>query len=46
MPQEHARGRDGAASTWFAVASGGALGSMARFWLTGAVTALTGPRFP
>jgi CrcB protein len=32
--------------TWFAVAAGGALGSMARFWLTGAVTALTGPRFP
>lgn len=32
--------------TWLAVASGGALGSMARFWLTGAVTALTGPRFP
>jgi CrcB protein len=32
--------------TWFAVASGGALGSMARFWMTGAVAALTGPRFP
>jgi len=32
--------------TWFAVAAGGALGSMARFWLTGAVAALTGPRFP
>jgi CrcB protein len=33
-------------TTWLAVASGGALGSVARFWLTGAVTALTGPRFP
>jgi len=32
--------------TWFAVATGGALGSMARFWLTGAVANLTGPRFP
>jgi CrcB protein len=32
--------------TWFAVAAGGALGSLARFWLTAAVTALTGPRFP
>ena len=32
--------------TWLAVAAGGALGSMARFWLTGAMTALTGPRFP
>jgi CrcB protein len=32
--------------TWFAVASGGALGSMARFWMTAAVTSLTGPRFP
>jgi CrcB protein len=31
---------------WIAVAVGGALGSMARFWLTGAMTALTGPRFP
>ena len=31
---------------WIAVAAGGALGSMARFWLTGAMTALTGPRFP
>jgi len=36
----------GSLGTWFAVAIGGALGSMARFWLTGAVTALTGPRFP
>jgi fluoride exporter len=32
--------------TWLAVAVGGALGSMARFWLTGFMTALTGPRFP
>ncbi len=32
--------------TWFAVASGGALGSMARFWLTGVMATLTGPRFP
>ena len=31
---------------WVAVASGGAIGSLARFWLTGAMTALTGPRFP
>jgi len=36
----------GSLGTWFAVAAGGALGSMARFWLAGAVTALTGPRFP
>ena len=28
------------------VAVGGALGSMARFWLAGAMAALTGPRFP
>jgi fluoride exporter len=32
--------------TWLAVAVGGALGSLARFWMTGAVTALTGPRYP
>jgi len=32
--------------TWLAVAGGGALGSMARFWVTGAITALTGPQFP
>jgi CrcB protein len=32
--------------TWLAVGGGGALGSMARFWLTGAVAAITGPRFP
>jgi CrcB protein len=31
---------------WIAVAVGGALGSVARFWMTGAMTALTGPRFP
>jgi fluoride exporter len=31
---------------WIAVAVGGALGSVARFWLTGAMTAVTGPRFP
>ena len=32
--------------SWIAVAAGGAIGSVARFWLTGAMTALTGPRFP
>ena len=32
--------------TWLAVAAGGALGSLARFWLAAAVAALTGPRFP
>lgn len=31
---------------WVAVAAGGAIGSVARFWLTGVMTALTGPRFP
>ncbi len=31
---------------WVAVAVGGAMGSMARFWLAGAMTELTGPRFP
>jgi CrcB protein len=31
---------------WVAVAIGGALGSMARFWLAGAMAVLTGPRFP
>jgi fluoride exporter len=31
---------------WIAVAVGGAVGSVARFWLTGVMTALTGPRFP
>lgn len=33
-------------TTWLAVAAGGALGSVARFWLAAAMTALTGPRFP
>src|SRR5690349_20110330 len=32
--------------TWLAVGAGGALGSMARFWLTGVVAAVTGPRYP
>ena len=32
--------------TWFAVACGGALGTLARFWMTDAVTGLTGARFP
>lgn len=31
---------------YLAVAVGGALGSVARFWLTGAIAALTGPRLP
>lgn len=31
---------------WVAVAIGGAVGSVARFWLTGAMVAATGPRFP
>lgn len=31
---------------WIAVALGGAIGSIARFWLAGVITALTGPRFP
>ncbi len=31
---------------WIAVAVGGALGSVARFWLAGAMAVLTGPRFP
>jgi CrcB protein len=31
---------------WIAVAVGGALGSVARFWLASAMTMLTGPRFP
>ena len=34
------------AITYFWVALGGAIGSAARFWLTGAIAALTGPRFP
>jgi CrcB protein len=36
----------GSPTTWLAVALGGALGSLARFWLTGAMGVLTGPRFP
>ena len=31
---------------WIAVAAGGALGSLGRYWLTGVMTGLTGPRFP
>ncbi len=31
---------------WIAVAVGGALGSLARFWMTAYVADLTGPRFP
>ena len=31
---------------WVAVAVGGAIGSVGRFWLTAAMTGLTGPRFP
>jgi CrcB protein len=31
---------------WLAVAVGGALGSLGRFWLTAVMTALTGPWFP
>jgi fluoride exporter len=31
---------------WIAVAVGGAMGSVARFWLASAMTVLTGPRFP
>jgi CrcB protein len=31
---------------WVAVAIGGALGSVGRFWLAGAMASLTGPRFP
>ena len=33
-------------ATWFWVALGGALGSMARFGVAAAVAALTGPQFP
>lgn len=33
-------------SAYLAVALGGALGSVTRFWMTGAVAALTGPRYP
>ena len=33
-------------STYLWVALGGALGSVARFWMANAVAAVTGPRFP
>jgi fluoride exporter len=33
-------------ATYLWVALGGALGSVARYWMTNAVAALTGPRFP
>jgi len=36
----------GTPTTWLAVALGGALGSLARYWLAAAMTMLTGPRFP
>ena len=32
--------------TYFWIALGGALGSMARFWMGGAVALILGPRFP
>jgi CrcB protein len=35
-----------AISAYLAVAVGGAIGSVARFWMTGAMAALTGPRYP
>jgi len=31
---------------WVAVAVGGAIGSVARFWVAGVMAELTGPRFP
>ncbi|MGE0420026.1 MAG: fluoride efflux transporter CrcB [Acetobacteraceae bacterium] len=37
---------NGLLTTYLAVAVGGALGSVARFWLTGVMTVVTGPRFP
>jgi CrcB protein len=36
----------GGPTTWLAVAIGGALGSLGRFWLAAVMTALTGARFP
>jgi CrcB protein len=33
-------------SAYLWVALGGALGSVARYWMTNAIAALTGPRFP
>lgn len=35
-----------ALANYLAVAVGGALGSVARFWMTGFMTGLTGPRYP
>ena len=36
----------GTATTWMAVAAGGALGSLARYLLGAVISAVTGPRFP
>jgi CrcB protein len=36
----------GTVTTWLAVAAGGAMGSLARFWIAAGMTILTGPRFP
>jgi CrcB protein len=36
----------GGVTTWLAVAVGGALGSLGRFWLGAAVGVFAGPRFP
>jgi CrcB protein len=36
----------GTTTTWLAVAAGGAIGSLTRFWLAALMTMLTGPRFP
>jgi CrcB protein len=33
-------------ATYLAVGVGGAIGSVARFWLTGVIASLTGPRLP
>jgi len=47
LPGGGRRRRDGESRvTYLWVAAGGALGSVARVWLTLAVTAYTGPRFP
>ncbi len=46
-PADFCYSRDmGTGTTWLAVAAGGAVGSLARFWLAAAMTMLTGPRFP
>lgn len=46
-PADFCYSRDmGTGTTWLAVAAGGAVGSLARFWLAAAMTTLTGPRFP